>query len=120
MPTRCNKMDTEGIGLIWSTIALARELKGYTDAPDLNLVALLPTFFRAGVNVHEVWLGALTRMQHPDGDGKTMPIAPVRIPQTTLFEQASQGQGGLLTIFDLDINHPGAQAYSEFARYIDG
>ena len=121
VPTRCNKMDTEGIGLIWSTLALARDLKSYSDSPDLELAALLPTFFRAGVNVHEVWLDALTRMQHPDGNGRSMPIAPARVPQTTLFEQASQGQGsGQNTIYDLDASHPGAQAYQEFTRYIDG
>ena len=121
VPTRCNKMDTEGIGLIWSTISMARDLKSYTERPALNLVALLPTFFRAGVNVHEVWLGALLRMRHPDDEGQMMPVAPVRVPQTTLFEQASQGRdASLRTIYDLDMTHPGSEAYLEFARYIDG
>lgn len=121
VPTRCNKMDTEGIGLVWRTIALARDLKAYTDRPDLKLAALLPTFFRAGVNVHEVWLDAMIKMRHPDDEGRTMPVAPVRVPQTTLFEQASQGRdASLRTIYDLDPTHPGAEAYYEFARYIDG
>lgn len=120
IPTRCNKMDTEGIGLIWRTIALARQLKGYTGTPDLTLNSLLPTFYRA-VNVHDVWLDALRNMDHPDEPGRQMPIAPVLVPQTTLFEQAAQGQSAeWRTIFDLDPAHPGAAAYSEFARFIDG
>lgn len=120
IPTRCNKMDTEGIGLIWRTIALARELKSYTGTPDLTLTCLLPTFYR-GVNVHDVWLNALRNMQHPDDSSRKMPMAPVLIPQTTLFEQAAQGQSAeWRTIFDLDPAHPGTEAYTEFARFIDG
>lgn len=121
VPTRCNKMDTEGIGLVWRTIALARDLKSYTDSPNLELLALLPTFFRTGVNVHEVWLDALIRMPHPDGNGRGLPVAPMRVPQTTLFEQASQGRdASMRTIYDLDPSHPGSQAYTSFTRYIDG
>jgi chromosome partitioning protein len=121
VPTRCNKMDTEGIGLIWRTLSLARDLKSYTDSPSLELAALLPTFFRSGVNVHEVWLDVLTRMQHPDNSGRAMPVAPQRVPQTTLFEQASQGRdASMRTIYDLDATHSGSEAYMSFARYIDG
>ncbi len=66
-------------------------------------------------------LDVLRKMPHPDKPGELMPIAPVLVPQTTLFEQASQGQTAeWRTVFDLDADHPGAHAYSEFARVIDG
>lgn len=123
IPVQTTPMGSEGFTEIHQTIQRARGVQDLMGDVRLYLRAVLPTFYRKGIIVHDTWLEALQSAPHPDYPEEPMPLAPV-IPYTTLFEKASarrtyNGGKHALTIFDVDEAHPGAQGYLELARIVN-
>jgi chromosome partitioning protein len=123
VPVQTTPMGSEGFTEIHQTIQRARGVQDLMGSVKLYLRAVLPTFYRKGVIIHDTWLEALQNARHPDYGDEPMPLASV-IPFTTLFEKASaqrKANGGkhALTIFDLAPDHPGARGYRDLARIVD-
>lgn len=124
VPVQTTPMGSEGFSEIHETIQRARAVQGFNGGEvRLYLRAVLPTFYRRGVNIHDMWLQALKSASHPDYADEPLPLAPV-IPFTTLFEKASvrykyEDGRHAQTIFDIDSSHPGAFGYRALAEMLD-
>ena len=123
IPVQTTPMGSEGFTEIHETIQRARGVQDLLGDVRLYLRAVLPTFYRKGIIVHDTWLDALENAAHPDYPDEPMPLAPV-IPYATIFEKASarrnlEGKRHALTVFDIEPDHPGAAGYVELARIVD-
>ena len=123
VPIQPEPMAVRGFRGIYSFIRRARTVQEYGQNLRLYLRAVVVTFFRHGHVVDEETLLTLRQLRHPDYPDKYMPVAPMVVPETTLFRQATvvnQKTGRGQTIFDIAPDHPGAEAYRQLAVMVNG
>jgi chromosome partitioning protein len=134
IPVQLSPMGFEGFEDIDETVVEARELQSLRGDIRLFYRAVVPTFYSKGEIISDEYLAQLNRLEHPDYKGQPLPLAPLPVPETTMFERASvpmlvETDKGAIeharTIFELPSEGPnspverGKQAYRQLAEFVD-
>lgn len=135
VPVQLSPMGFEGFADIDETIAEARQLQQLRGEVRLRYRAVVPTFYSRGQIVSDAFLDTLRELEHPDYAGHPLPLAPLPVPETTVFEQVTAPDvfdtpdGAVersMTIFEVaaeGTDSPaarGQEAYYKLAEYVDG
>ena len=130
IPVQLTAEGFEGFDAINRSVAIAREMQSIRGEVRLTYRAVLPTFYSEVEVVSQSYLAALQRMHHPDFPGEQLPIAPMPVPETKVFQQAAaiikhNGERRARTIFDMAPRGDdtptarGQQAYLALAQMVD-